>query len=506
MSDAGLISYVVSPTGFSLPIDVEGGYAYVGELGFDRQMLVYDLSDPTAPLLVSIYDSAGNQEITDIDVIGDHVYLSNDANGLVKLDVSDPTNPTFAASYNGGSYANSFDTDDGVYGFVTYSYTAGQEVQIHDLASFASAPVATYDATGTRHATNVDVVGGLAFMTTLDGGPYLDIVDVSDPTSPFKISSFILDEPSYGAVPGVIEVSGDYLFWATSSHSTFGWDGGLLILDISDGTAPVVAGSDQIPDAGYYHIPGGAPGPGLDVVEDMVYLVSRTGLYIYDVSDPTAPEVVVDPNVDLEFAFPEAFDGSQGGWVEVVDGIAYVTSMGSVAGQGGLAVFDVNLPEFQADCDLFRFKDLEGDVGDVTLTYSDDLFTVAVSGEDGWTVTKAKLHIGDIDAATGDLSGFPVSPAGNPKVGKFNCKETAVENSAEFEFLAASLLAADSNGDGVIAIAVHAEIEALVPGNDGLELIKDDAWGACDDLAIGFPGNSGATIIEIELADLGIFV
>lgn len=128
------------------------------------------------------------------------------------------------------------------------------------LRPFAASIVGSYDTPGT--ASDVVVAGDLAFIA--DGASGLQIVDVTDPTSPVLVGT-------YATIAAHVAVAGDLAFVTNTS---------LHILDITDPTAPVLVGTFA------------SPGVARDVAVagDFVYLADGSaGLQIVNIVDPTMP-------------------------------------------------------------------------------------------------------------------------------------------------------------------------------------------------------------------------
>jgi hypothetical protein len=96
---------------------------------------------------------------------------------------------------------------------------------------------------------------GRAYAYVADGGSGLRVVDITDATQPFEVSSWSTPGPATGVM-----VKGSYAYVATG-------DGGLRVVDISDPAAPR--------EAGYYDTPGWAQEVALD--GDNVYLADDAG-------------------------------------------------------------------------------------------------------------------------------------------------------------------------------------------------------------------------------------
>jgi len=110
--------------------------------------------------------------------------------------------------------------------------------------------------------------GDYVFLFASGGG--IDIVDISDLTSPSVVGNYNSAGYSYQGV-----VAGDYLYVADDT-------GGLAILDITDPTAPS--------DLSVYPTPGKVRG--VAVAGDLAYVADHTGgFFSLDVEDPSAPEL-----------------------------------------------------------------------------------------------------------------------------------------------------------------------------------------------------------------------
>ncbi len=177
-------------------ITIVGDYAYIAAL-FDDGVSIIDISDPASPTHVG---SITDDDVTllagayDIVVVGDYAYVtSKDDDGLEILDVSDPTSPTHVGSL----------VDDKT------TYTNPR----NDMSEMA----------------NLAVVGDYAYVGQYYGG--LEIIDVSDPTNPIRISSVLSDVSDLSFTPWDVKIVGDYAYVASMNS-------GLSIIDISDPANP----------------------------------------------------------------------------------------------------------------------------------------------------------------------------------------------------------------------------------------------------------------------------
>lgn len=134
------------------------------------------------------------------------------------------------------------------------------------------------DVTNFVSGNRVFVVDNYAYMTAFNSMSF-SIIDISDPTTPVRIST-LTDATNLNGAQGVC-VKGNYAYVAARESDT------LAIIDISDPTVPVIIG--KLTDA--TNLNGVR---GIDVVGRYAYTTSQTSdnLAIIDISDPTNPVLV----------------------------------------------------------------------------------------------------------------------------------------------------------------------------------------------------------------------
>jgi hypothetical protein len=151
---------------------------------------------------------------------------------------------------------------DGDYAYIADENSGLQVIDISDPTSPLSA--GSFNTSG--YAQGVAIAGDHAYVA--DGAYGLQVIDISNPTVPLLAGS--CDTPG-GAF--AVALSGDYAYVADATS-------GLIVIDISDPATPTLAGS--------YDTPGAALGVVVD--GDYVYVADQTaGLRVIDISDPTNP-------------------------------------------------------------------------------------------------------------------------------------------------------------------------------------------------------------------------
>jgi hypothetical protein len=263
---------------------------------------IVDVGDPTSPFLVSSLEGAGRTG--DITIAGSIAYVANEVDGLLPIDVSDPSTPMrlgsftplFRSKVQAVTVRSNLAFVGGGFAVVDVSIPAtpvelgefkirgGYDVAVgdDDIAYLASDDfgegMTVLDVSDRSSPMSLATIGGRGRVIELDGQTvYLlyagqfRTIDVSDPSAPIVQSTINGPWQSFS-------VDGSLAFLVGNPYS----NGQLDIVDVSADTAPVVLGSLVFPD-GVRNV---------DAVGGYAYVAAEDGLWIVDVFDPTTPSVV----------------------------------------------------------------------------------------------------------------------------------------------------------------------------------------------------------------------
>lgn len=352
-------------------VTVAGGYAYVAAGG----VYIFDASQVTNLAPVGIY---ATPDARDVVVIGQHAYVADWETGFQIVDISDPAHPRRVGECSINGWARRLVVRD------NYAYVAsapirdgqsnqGGGLQVIDVSDPTQPRVVgehTYFNSPcvwcVGSAYDVAVKGNYAFLAEeeaqlIGGEPRgtLAVFDISDPTFPWLVTSF--DTSSSGARS--VTISGNHAY-----VGNYNSESGLLILDISNPAAPtrvggyatfdtvadvVVVGNRtyfakfpnqsgiegvevlDVSDPGNPARLGGLGnvwpnffGRALAVTDGTLYVAAYSGLWIFDLTNPTQPQLAAE------------YDTAGGGKEVVVSGdITFV-----IEGRVGLHTFDLSNP------------------------------------------------------------------------------------------------------------------------------------------------------------------
>ncbi|MFC1572564.1 T9SS type A sorting domain-containing protein [Candidatus Eisenbacteria bacterium] len=252
-------------------IVVSDHYAYVCWSGLpsyeNNRLQIIDVADPSNPTFVGSYDNLDRPN--GVFISGDYAYVSDWWRGLQILDISDPSDPTHVGSYAQGCGS--------VVVSGSYAYVAGAPGFLVIDVSEPTDPIlaGSYELWG---GGQIFISDGHAYVTW-GGGMYpgfygLDIVHIGDPTNPTLAARHEMGRTA----PGRIFVSGRYTYLPVST--------GIMILDYSSTSVggPALAGDYFSTDA-----------KEIALSSDYAYIAGEApGLHVVNVSDPTAPMVAGD--------------------------------------------------------------------------------------------------------------------------------------------------------------------------------------------------------------------
>ncbi len=239
-------------------VAISDPYAYVAARA--EGLLVLDISDPTSPSLVGQAHTSGLA--VRVALAPPYAYLANDT-GLLVVSIDDPTQPqqlTQVSTTKAESVAlegNHAYLADGSGGLRVFDL---QHPEVPEL-------IATFGLSG--YAKDIAVSGGIAYVAC---GPVgVNIVDVRIPESPQLLGTFI----SGGVVSGVA-VLGIYAYLTDQTQ-------GLRIVNVQDPANPLLVGT----------LATSSFAQNVKIIGKYAFIASfESGLVIADVSDPEHPRTV----------------------------------------------------------------------------------------------------------------------------------------------------------------------------------------------------------------------
>ncbi|KXS41675.1 MAG: LVIVD repeat protein [Methanolobus sp. T82-4] len=302
--------------GQACDIELKDKYAYVTDS--ENGLVVVDVSNPSSPIPAGRCDVNGSAH--DIAVEGDNAYVTGEENGLRIIDISNPSSPALIGSYDPDGIERGVAISEG------YAYLANGRngLVIIDVSNSSSPVFAGNFSQSGFNAFDVVVEEDYAYVASEFG---LFIFDVSDPKSPTITGRTnplnLMDEIYEG-----ITVSGNRTYSIDSYNRLF-------IDDISDPSSPSYGSSSVCGPAA--STPPGNLGVGVAVQENYVYAAS---LYfgVVNVSDPSSPS--------FEGYYDVSFNDDTGGHacgLAVSGDYAYVTN------EKGLVILNIEKKDATPD-------------------------------------------------------------------------------------------------------------------------------------------------------------
>ena len=223
------------------------------------------------PTIVGSISSSLIGDTIDVFIDGNYAYVTNQAEGLKVVNITDPTNPYVIGTYDTDSIAQSVYVD-GNYAFIA-DYEGDQNYENILVLNVSDSS----NPNQLGNCSSFDVVGDLAWDIVVDGdfayvangGGGLCVIDVSIPSSPEVIEKRNTPGTSYNLV-----VEGNYVYLADGSN-------GLVVLNVTDPTSVSIEATYNTGISSAVEV----------VVEgNYAFVVDIiNGLVVVDITDPTTP-------------------------------------------------------------------------------------------------------------------------------------------------------------------------------------------------------------------------
>jgi len=223
--------------GIASSLAVSGSYVYIASQVNGQELQVVDISNPTAPSLAGSYNAAGAQNALGVYAVGQTVYLTRAAGSgedFLVIDASNPASPNLLGSV--GLSADAFD----VYVTGNYAFAASSDDAQELLAIDVSVPSAmtiddAVDLGGVADALTISGFNNTVAVGRSDGQFHL--IDVTNPLN-MSVVSGPFDEGAQINDLSRTANSDANIFAATSETA-----GELQVYDISNQATPALFGS-----------------------------------------------------------------------------------------------------------------------------------------------------------------------------------------------------------------------------------------------------------------------
>lgn len=263
--------------GKALTVKVSGNYAYVA--ADTSGMRIIDISNPNVPVEVSFFD-LGTTTAWAADIAGNYAYIAYGTDGLRIVDISNPLNPVAAG----------FLATDAQYVFISgnraYLRLTSRELSIVNITN-PSLPIQEGTTFGARVNGNLVVSGNYAYIITSPAGyTTFEIWDISNSFAPVRVNSYLVHPQHTLAILQQLSVSGSIVFFLEGSDSANEFSK-IDIVDVTNPSSPLDLGNYRVAEyssgictSGNYVYEGGWAAPGGEMVS------------IIDITDPHHPQEV----------------------------------------------------------------------------------------------------------------------------------------------------------------------------------------------------------------------
>ena len=234
---------------------------------------IYDLSDPTAPQLLSNLPTiSANSHYGAVKIRGNYAFIASWNDGLLSFDISDPTNPIILGRSHKNSAFGYYLALDGPTAYMNQDAGGIHVIDLTDPVSPNFIKTVTINGYPGRLAAEDGKVLAASRVSRIR------IADIADKANPTALGA--------ASVPGSavhMDVGGKYAYWGL-------YRDGLGVVDFSD------------PDTPRLNIITGQETAGsVKVVNNTAYSTEFGGYWAYDLTDPFNPEpkakLVVNPTL-----------------------------------------------------------------------------------------------------------------------------------------------------------------------------------------------------------------
>ena len=361
---------------------ISGDFAYLAAR--EEGIIILNIEDPTNPIFVGSYETSNARGVI---VYGNYAYVADYDNGLVILNIEDPTNPTFIGSND--TYINCMDLIISE----NYAYIAANDngliiVNIEDPVNPIF--VGIYERNSGQYFYDVSISENYAYVAAagISGQAGFIIINIEDPTNPIFAAHYKTEGYVYG-----VDISGDYAYLAD-------WYS-LVVLNIEDPANPTFAGSYDLNMSEVNEV---------YISSNYAYVTGEdSGLVVLNIDNPNNSTIVgsyetVDMAVDIYVSGNYAYVADRNNGLVIIKTVynhpPKITDITPTSGSDGqYLVFEVNI--FDEDDDELVINWTMGDGtsyenagAEVLHIFTDDgEYNVTITAYDGMSTATITYYI-----------------------------------------------------------------------------------------------------------------
>jgi len=285
------IAQVDTGDAYDVRVDTGNQIAYV-TCGYSG-MRIFDISDPHNPAQVGYVSPSSGGYAHQLAVRENLVFIADGYGGIKIVDVTNYSSPVVL-----GQYIGYYAWDVEVVGNTAFAANTHDNGLTIVNVTDSTAPSLLGSHTTVGGATDLELVGDLAFVTTGYGG--FTVFDVSDVSGPVQLAQYTGNPTAEDIGLGDLEIVGDLAFLSYYESS-------FKILNISDiSSIEVISEFNETSSAFSVHV---------DVDRSLAFVCDlELGLLVLDIGTPSQPTEIA-----------RYFDGGKPNRVRVVDDLVYMT-------------------------------------------------------------------------------------------------------------------------------------------------------------------------------------
>jgi len=415
----------------------DGNIAVQGSYGCNGAF-IYDISNPDAPVLASVYNPGNNQQFLEAIVIGNRGYFGSGTGGggVHIVDLTSPYNPVQLGTVD-STHGNGHNLihemmviDQGPSRFLieNYNSTGTLPIRVIDVTNPA-APVFKWEFSapdaGWIHAFHIR---GNRMYTSEYSGSKVGIYDISNlaTQAPTVLGAIVGNTTNHSSWTSE---DGKYLYSARETQ-----DGDIRVYDVQNPAAPFLIRSIKAGDLGLNAVTPHNP----VVMGNYLYVAwYQAGIQVFDLTDPTFPK-----RVGQYDTFAPTFAPTQAQQEALANADPWDMICGSSLSQASSSLLPTN---YDGNWAVYPFlgqnKILAGDLTNGLVI----LDATAIASP-----VKNKVSDFDGDRKT-DFSVF--TPSTNTWT--IENSNSAVINTVQFGFSTDKMTPGDYDGDGIVDIAIY---------------------------------------------------